>query len=197
MSKIFWITGVMILMLSGVAPAVTEFVVADFDRGEPPNNIGGDYGTWNHDASDPTQGCYFFAEPDDFRNPQEGYCVRLDYDVQSKNAAFNGFWMKLKDADVSEYDTLTFWVKGTKDGKFTSRFKLELKDGEGHRVIYPIEGVTSEWQEMKIDLKGIPSAANVNWKKMAEFVLVFDDLLATYKEGTVFVDHVVFKKGKA
>ena len=57
----------------GTARAARDLVVADFDSGQPPNNIGGDYGTWNHDPNDDTQGCYYFAEPDDYKNSAKGY----------------------------------------------------------------------------------------------------------------------------
>lgn len=190
-----WSVAAVLVFISSLAFAGDELVVADFDRGEPPNNIGGEYGTWNHDPNDPTQGCYFFSEPDDYKNPAKGYCIRLDYDVLSKNAAFNGFWMKLKGIDVSQYDTLSFWVKGGGDGKFTKRFKVELNDGDGKRAIFPIEGVTSEWQEITLKIKSAKS--DLNWSKMSEVVVVFDDIRATYKEGTVFVDQVAFKKGQA
>ncbi|HNV85827.1 MAG TPA: carbohydrate binding domain-containing protein [Candidatus Omnitrophota bacterium] len=169
-----------------------ELVVADFNRGEAPNNVGGDYGTWNSSPKDPSQGCYMFAEPDDFKDPKEGYCIRLDYDVQSQSPAFNGFWMKLKGVDLSGYNVLSFWVKGTPDNKFTQRFKLELKDTEGKRAVYPVEGITPEWKEVRINFKSTTSP--VNWKKMDELVLIFDDILATYKEGTIFIDQISFGK---
>lgn len=191
MKKLFGIL-FFIVLFSTALYAADEAVVADFNKGEPPNNLGGPYGTWNHDPNDDSQGCYFFNEPDDYKDPANGYCVRLDYDVQSKNPAFNGFWMKLKGFDASPYNTLTFWVKGGSEGKFTTRFKLEVKDGEGRRAIYPVEGITEAWQEIKINFKA--AKAEMNWKNLAEMVIVFDDILATYKEGTVLVDQVSFKK---
>jgi len=177
---------------SAAHAAKGELLVADFNRGEPPSNIGGDYGTWNSAPKDPSQGCYMFAEPDDFRDSKEGYCLRLDYDVQSQSPAFNGFWMKLKGVDLSGYDILSFWVKGTPDSKFTQRFKMELKDADGKRAVYPVEGITSNWKEIQINFKNTTSP--VNWKNMSELVLIFDDILATYKEGAIFIDQVTFKK---
>jgi hypothetical protein len=169
-----------------------EFVVADFDSGESPNNLGGDFGTWNYDPDDETQGCLFFFEPDDHKNPLKGYCARLDDDVQSSNPAFNGFWMKLKGTDLGAYDQMSFWVKGLGDGKFTSRFKVELKNNLGERAVYVVENVTQEWQEITIDFK---KASGINnWSQIEEFTFVFDDILATYKEGTIFIDHLSFRK---
>lgn len=185
-------TFIFLILFSTSLYAADQLVIADFDKGEPPNNLGGPYGTWNHDPDDDSQGCYYFGEPDDYKDPAKGYCLRLDYDVQSKNPAFNGFWMKLKGLDASPYNFLSFWVKGGEEGKFTKVFKLELKDGEGKRAIFPVEGVSDKWQEIKINFKA--SKAQINWKNLSEFVLVFDDLLATYKEGTVLVDQVTLSK---
>jgi len=32
-------------------------VVADFDTGDKPNNLGGDFGAWDKDPNDESQGC--------------------------------------------------------------------------------------------------------------------------------------------
>lgn len=168
-----------------------EWVIADFDSAEVENAVGGDFGVWNYDPQDSTQGCYYSFEPDDYRDPKDGYCVRLDYDVQSEDPAFNGFWMKLKGADFSGYSILSFWVKGSEKGNFTSRFKVELKNQKGERAVYPVEGVTGEWKEIRIAFKENPAVSD--WSRMEEFVIVFDDLLATAREGSVLLDQIALK----
>ncbi|MDD4879251.1 MAG: hypothetical protein PHR22_02205, partial [Candidatus Omnitrophica bacterium] len=45
-----------ILLFAGQVFAET-LVTADFDSGDKPNNIGGDFGAWNKDEADMTQGC--------------------------------------------------------------------------------------------------------------------------------------------
>jgi hypothetical protein len=182
-----------LFLFGQTAWAANELVVGDFNTGEPPNNVGGTYGTWNHDPNDDSQGCFYFHEPEDSQKQPDGFSIRLDYDVQSKNPAFNGFWIKLAGIDVSEFNALSFWVRGAEDGKFTTRFKVEVKDDQGHRAIYPVQGVTAEWQEISIDFKKTKQS-EMNWKKMTELVVVFDDIVATYKEGTVYVDQIAFKK---
>ena len=57
-----------------------------------------------------------------------GYSIRLDYDVDSPNPAYNGFWMKLGNLDASAYNTLNFYIRGIADTAFTKRVKIELKD---------------------------------------------------------------------
>lgn len=183
------------LIFSGTAYAQSEeLAIADFNEGVPPNNIGGDFGSWNYDPSDETQGCYDSLEPDDYRDPKTGYCLRLDYDVQSPNPAFNGFWMKLKGIDLSDYNTLSFWVKGAKNGKFTKRFKVELKNNMGKRAVYPVIGVTKKWKEVRINFKN--TRAIKDWTRMSEFTVVFDDLFTTFKEGTIYIDQIEFKNTK-
>ncbi|MBI4550415.1 MAG: hypothetical protein HY714_05770 [Candidatus Omnitrophica bacterium] len=180
------------LIAAPAAWAANELLVGDFNAGEPPNNVGGAYGTWNHDPNDDTQGCFYFHEPEDSQQNPDGFAIRLDYDVQSKNPAFNGFWIKLAGIDTSEFNVLSFWVRGGADGKFTTRFKVEVKDDQGHRAIYPVQGITAEWQEIRIEIKKTKS--ELNWKKMTEMVVVFDDIVATYKEGTIYIDQISFKK---
>lgn len=172
-----------------------EILVADFNRGEAPNNLGGAYGPWNSDPNDPEQGCYLVDEADDYKDAKNGYCIRLDYDVQSKKPAFNGFWTKLNNLDVTGYDVLSFWVKGTPDGKFSTAFKVELKDSQGKRAVYSVTGVSKEWKEFAIEFK--KTKAPMDWKKLTEFVVTFDDIVSTYKEGTIYLDQVVFKKKSA
>ena len=42
-----------------------ELIISDFDTGDKPNNLGGDFGSWNKDPEDSTQGCTISFETDD------------------------------------------------------------------------------------------------------------------------------------
>jgi len=167
-------------------------VVADFDLGIKPNNVGGDWGAWNFDPEDREQGTEDSIEADDYKNPSSGRCLRIDYDVQSPNPAFNGLWMKLGGLDATPYSWLSFYVRGPSDGKFTKRFKVELKNETGERAPYLVDGVSTEWKEIRIPFKAEPSFED--WSRLTEFVIVFDDILATYKEGTIYLDQIEFQK---
>lgn len=182
--------GIGVLLLLGAPPAqAARVLVADFNSGEKPNNIGGNFGTWNYDPKDSTQGSYESFEPDDVKDPESGYSLRVDYDVLSPKPAFNGVWMKLQGLDTSPYETLSFWVKGFGE-KFTSRFKVELKTHKGERAVYPVDGVTASWQEIRIPFKN--TKAITDFSKLDEFVIVFDDIVATYKEGIILMDEISF-----
>ena len=95
-----------LLGLAGPAWAST-LLVDDFDRGQKPNALGGDFGSWDKDPSDPTQKCTIsFDKAGAFGGV--GYSLKIDYDVDSPNPAYNGFWMKLQGSNVSSYAKLTF-----------------------------------------------------------------------------------------
>lgn len=170
------------------AAAGRELVLADFDSGDKPNNIGGDFGTWDKDPNDETQSSQMTFEADDALGNGSGYSIRLDYDVDSPNPAYNGFWMKLNNLDATAYNTLNFYVKGSKEKDFTKRLKIELKDSTMKPSPYIISGITNEWQKFSIPFEKF--ARIKSWNTLSEFVVVFDDINSNPKSGTIFVDHV-------
>ena len=176
-----------LLGLAGSVWAAT-LLVDDFDRGEKPNALGGDFGSWDKDPSDPTQKCTIaFDKTNAFGGV--GYSLKIDYDVDSPNPAYNGFWMKLQGTDLSAYKKLTFYVRGDNTRGFTPQIKLELKNGK-EVGRYLLKGVTDQWLQVSIPLKDF--AGLTDWKGMTEFVIVFDDLTSTKKVGTVYLDEITF-----
>jgi hypothetical protein len=163
--------------------------VADFDNGAKPNDIGGDFGAWDKDPNDDTQGCReaFFSPGADGK----GKCIKLTFDVDSPNPAYNGFWMKLVDRDLRPYGKLVFYVKGDKEAGFTSKMKVELKNGSEVSPYY-IDGITDAWQKIELPLKSFKRISD--WSKMKELVLVFEDSQATVKSGVIYFDNVSFEK---
>ena len=172
--------------------AGTELVIADFNTGDKPNNIGGDFGTWDKDPNDDSQSTKMKFEPEDALGNPAGYSVRLDYDVDSPNPAYNGFWMKLKGADASGFNTLTFYMKGDASKDFTKRVKIELKDQSNKPSAYVVANVTGEWQKVSIPFEKFRRISD--WSSMNEFVVVFDDMNSRPKSGTILIDQVAFSK---
>jgi hypothetical protein len=166
-------------------------VIADFDTGDKPNNIGGDFGGWDKDPNDETQSTQMSFEPDDALGDPAGYSIRLDYDVDSPNPAYNGFWMKLNGENASAYNTLSFYIKGGKDG-FSKRVKIELKGMDNKPSPYIVSGITDQWQKIQIPFSKFRRITD--WSAMNEFVVVFDDINSSPKTGTIYVDHVAFEK---
>lgn len=177
--------------LIGVATAAmaATLLVDDFDRGEKPNVLGGDFGSWDKDPIDPTQKCSVtFDKANAFGGV--GYSLRLDYDVDSPNPAYNGFWMKLQNTNVSTTKKLTFYVKGDAARGFTPQIKVELKNGK-EVGRYLLKGITDQWQQVSIPLNSFEGIND--WTAMTEFVLVFDDLTSTKKVGSILIDEIAFE----
>lgn len=174
------------------AAAANELVIADFDTGDKPNNIGGDFGGWDKDPNDETQGTKMSFDSDDSQGDPSGYAIRLDYDVDSPNPAYNGFWMKLNGEDATAYNTLNFYVKGDGKAGFTKRAKVELKDMNNKPSAYIVSGITDQWQKISIPFEKFRRIEN--WNSLNEFVIVFDDINSSPKTGSVLIDQVTLSK---
>jgi len=179
------------LMVAGRGNAAI-LKVADFDSGSKPNNLGGDFGAWNKDETDLTQTCMdsFSSE---VKYGDKGYSLKLAYDVDSPNPAYNGFWTKLQNQNLIDYKELVFYVKGEEEKGFTTRFKVELKNPT-QVASFLVAGVTSDWQKVVIPLQKFK--AITDWSQMTEFVVVFDDLTSNPKEGVIYIDDIYFSDGK-
>lgn len=179
-----------VAMSAGKAPAVpSELVVADFDSGRKPNNIGGDFGAWIKDPGDPMQGS---IESFDRANAYggKGNALRLIYSVKSPRPAYGGLWMRLENLDATRFDDLAFRVKGDASLGFTSTFKVELKDATDQASHVYVRGVTDRWQDITIPLKEFQGMANA--ARLNEFVVVVEDNRATAKQGVIYLDDIRF-----
>ena len=178
-----------LVMGFGAAMGATTLLVDDFNRGEKPNALGGDFGSWDKDPNDPTQKCTIsFDKVDPFGGV--GYSLKIDYDVDSPNPAYNGVWMDLKGSDLSSYKQLVLYVKGDATRGHTSQVKLEIKNGsEVGR--YTLKGITDDWQQVRIPLSEFQGISS--WMGIKEFVMVFDDVTSTKKVGTLYLDEIAFE----
>ena len=184
------VIGYMPMIASAVA--VEELVVLDFDTGDKPNNLGGDFGAWDKDPNDDTQWCEVsFEYGDDALGEPDGYSLRLSYDVDSPSPAYNGFWTKLEGEDFSDYNTLNLYVKGDSEKGFTKRLKIELKDYQ-KTAAYIVSGVTEKWQKVSIPFEKFRTISD--WSSMNEFVIVFDDINSNPKEGSILFDQVTVSR---
>lgn len=173
--------------------ASSTLVVADFNSGTKPNNIGGDFGCWIKDPSDPMQGCIESFDRD-HRFGNSGYALRLIYSVQSSNPAFGGLWMRLQNLNASGFDNLAFRVRGDAAMGFTTVFKVELKDALDQSSYHYVRTVTDQWQDVTIPLNEFQGPTNFN--RLKEFVITFEDSTATAKRGVIYLDDVRFTKNQ-
>jgi hypothetical protein len=178
-----------IAMVVGGMVHAAPLVVDDFDSGSKPNRLGGDFGSWDKDPNDQTQGCQI-AFDSTVKHGDLGYAIKIDYDVESPNPAYNGFWMKLNNLDASKYTSLTFYTKGDSEKGFTSQVKIELKN-RNEVGKYMVTGLTDQWQKIAIPLskfRGLNDAT-----ALTEFVVVFDDINSTEKYGAIYIDDIAFE----
>ena len=175
----------MVLGSAGTASAAS-LLIDDFNDGEKPNALGGDFGSWNKDEADPTQKCVNMFDSINAYGGV-GYALKLDYDVDSPNPAYNGFWMKLQEIDATPYKYLVFYIKGDMTNSFSPQIKIELKSG-AEVGKYLLKGITEEWQRVRIPLQDFVGLTMLN--PMSEFVIVFDDINSKPKVGTIYVDEI-------
>ncbi len=170
--------------------APEKLVIADFNNGMKPNNLGGDYGAWDKDPADTTQFCEAEFSSDE-KTGDSGYAMKLVYDVDSPSPAYNGFWMKLEESDLTPYETLTVSIKGDTDKGFTNKIVIELKNMQSQvgKVLLP---VTGEWQEKTIPLSSFSGVKD--FSSMTEFVVVFDDANSNPKTGAIYIDNIHVNK---
>ncbi len=170
------------------ALAAGDLVIADFNTGEKPNQLGGDFGAWDKDPADETQKAEMSFTGDDALGEPGGYAVRINYDVDSPNPAYNGFWMKLNSLDAAPFNTLYFYLRGDENAGYPQRVKIELKDDSLKASPYIVTGITSEWQKFPVPFEKFRRVGN--WSSLQEFVIVFDDVNSSAKTGTVYLDQV-------
>lgn len=185
-------------MLLGLFCVITnaqsnKLVVADFNQGENLTNFGESFGAWDKDANDLTQSCKMSFAADDALGEKNGKSLELDYDVDSPNPAYNGFWLKISNAKIADFDTLSFYLKGDANTGFTSKIKIELKDKKKGKATFFVENITAQWQKISLILDTKSFDKNDS-KPLEEFVIVFDDLNSKPKTGRIFIDQIEFSK---
>ena len=183
------VAGPLLLALAGSA----QLMVADFNSGAKPNNVGGDFGCWIKDPNDPMQGCVEAIDAKD-RYGGKGFALRLIYSVASKNPAYGGLWMRLQNLDASRFDALAFRVRGDAGMGYTKTFKVELKDALDQSSHHYVTSVTDQWQDVVIPLSAFEGMANP--RKLKELVIVFEDTTATAKQGVIYLDDIRFTSAK-
>lgn len=175
-----------------VAPAIAkEIVIADFNTGDKPNNVGGDFGSWDKDPNDPTQGTKMSFNPDE-KYGKDGFSLQLDYDVDSPNPAYNGFWMKLGDVDASYYNKFVLYIKGDEAKGYPQKLKIELKNANGEVGKAYITQISGTWAPVEVPFSSFQGIKD--FSKMTEFTIVFEDSVSRPKAGTVYIDNIGFAR---
>ncbi|MDP8233468.1 MAG: glucoamylase family protein [Candidatus Saelkia tenebricola] len=149
------------------------------------------FGAWDKDPDDFTQNCFDSFSPL-VKKGEKGYSLRIDYDVDSPNPAFNGIWFKLENKNLNDYRYLVLSAKGDKKRGFTKHFKLELKNTQGEKGIHYLTDLEDDWKQYVIPLNKFMGISEFD--KMQELIFVFEDWRVTDKEGTIYIDDAYFTK---
>ena len=168
-------------------------VVADFDSGAAQNNRGGNIEVWlAGDGSDPTQFSKMSFANDDALGNASGHCLKIEYDVDSENPAYNGVRIDLNNFDATAYKTLSFYIKGDAAAGFAKMLKIELIGKNKLPSPHMVDGITDQWQKITIPLTEFFLIKD--WSTLQKFVVVFSDIASDPKVGTIYLDHVSFSK---
>ena len=164
----------------------SEFLIEDFDNASVTGKQ--NFGTWDKDPEDTTQFCEMEIDPVN-RKGDSGASLKLKYDVESTNPAFNGFWIKLPEKDYSLYSHVSVTVKGGKDG-YPSKFKIELKGKSGIGYAY-VTTTSEDWTKIDVPLQSFKGLKD--FKDLSELVLVFEDQTVGKKTGSLYLEDIVFE----
>lgn len=191
MKKVLILSAVIFSFSFLIKAQSSKLLIADFNKSE--TSLGEQFGIWDKDANDFTQSCKMSFAKDDALGEKEGKSLQLDYDVDSPNPAYNGFWLKINKAKTADFDTLSFYVKGDESKGFTPRIKIEIKDKKGGKASFLVENITDKWQKISLTLDKRSFDLNQP-NPFTEFVIVFDDINSRPKTGRIFVDQIEFSK---
>ncbi|MBN1587451.1 MAG: hypothetical protein JW937_08535 [Candidatus Omnitrophica bacterium] len=176
--------------------SVPHTLVDNFDKGktsgvftERENSLGAFQGTF---AKRPSY--TLITKSQEHRVGATGQGLIIDFQTKG---GWCGWYTLLNGIDVSEYNALTFWIKGAEGAeKFDVGFAdKQMQDLEIDAVyaglvspFLPAGRVTTEWQQAKIPISRI--SAQINLEEMGSLVFWF-----RYEgTGRVYVDDVMFAK---
>ena len=127
---------------------------------------------------------------------REGFVLQADYQTPRLWAALV---LDLKNANIEQYDTLTFFAKGQNDGSMPLVPKIELKRPADHsRVgIAYLRDVTNTWKQFTIPLKDLQQFGQdpflCGWTDMSELNFTLESARAG-KAGTIFLDDIYLER---
>lgn len=162
--------------------AKTGIIIEDFNSGK----ISG-YGAWEKDPDDKDESASVELV-NHTKIGNEGYSLKITYDVDSPEGAYNGLWLKIAEKNFSGYESLKIAIKGDPTVGFTKVIKCELKNAYGEVGVRYIREITDKWK--KFELKFSEFKGLTKLKKITEFVLVFEDKLSDPMTGAIFIDNI-------
>jgi hypothetical protein len=169
---------------AGKSSGPNKVLIADFESAEVTwDTLGGQITTWLRDANDSTVN-FKLSRVELDRDGRKIGCLRIDYDVESPNAAFGGVNLALEHANGAGCSTLELWVRGE-----PSAVKLELHGKGGIGSTY-LRGIRSDaWTQFKIPYPKLGGLIT-DWSDLERIVFVIEDGTAQPKTGSLMLDEI-------
>ena len=196
--KRIWLRVIFVLGIVSFFPSASfaqnsgKALIDDLNDADMTNKLGGQWEVWLRTQDDPTQNCQMSFVSDDATGDPSGNSMRLDYDVDSENPAYNGVRTDLKNFDASGFKTLNLYIKGDAARGFPPNLKIELIGPDKRPSPYIINGITDKWQKFTVPLSEFWLIQD--WKSLEKFVVVFADITSDPKVGTIYVDQIYYSK---
>jgi len=161
-----------------------KMVLADFDRNDKAQVMG----VFDRNPMDNDQWISMsFVDGGAFPEKENRFLL-LDYDVESGQPAKAVFWFKLKNTDLSDFDSLHLFLKADPETGGTKNVIVEFTDQFHRRAPYVLTGISEEWQEFSIPFKRFSRIRD--WSSVKQFSIVLDDIYSLPKKGKLFVDEI-------
>lgn len=126
------------------------------------------------------------------KQDEEGYSLHLSYDISQQNA-YAGYVTMLNNIDLTEYQTITFWIKG-KHGKETLLIGLRDQPGHESKLLvdrYLVQGILTDWQKVTIPLTAFTNIPH--WKAIENLNLCLESWI-NRQESSIYIDDLQFEK---
>lgn len=180
------LTGCHQLVPDTPTPSVPPLVVADFDRCQRTNNLGGEM-VPAYNLPDSLTESYV-------EEAGRACVARLEFDI----SGWAAFWLKLQGADLRPYRTLRFDVRADPQPGIPGQMKIELKRSQGAEIgIVYVKDIGADWKTVRVDLADFratganPRLATLGG--MEDLVFVFEAAKAGGK-GVVYVDNIALER---
>lgn len=176
-------------------------VLDDFNTGAAQNFFGGVNDVWYNNA---TINAFYYANPDKILG-RTGYSLKLIYDISGGHDYYGGYYMKLNDKDISQYNYLSFWVRSDSGN---DSLKIEIKcstnviipdvqnkwKAEIYTTDYLDSGITTAWQKVMIPMDVCLSLYQMT--NMYELTFTLENSAALRSgspvSGVIYIDDIVF-----
>jgi len=186
---------------------MSPVTIDSFNKAITANEIGGGTGAWVSAPTDPGLKCKSSFD-EDIKVGEAGHSLKIEYDMRDSHkyvmpkaneitpaiqkpaaSASCGYFTHLLGIDLSGYDNLVMWMKGSKENGYTSKVDIEIKS-DNNTARYTIVGISDKWKKFKVPLWKLRSIKN--WTHMKEIVLVFGENI-TNKNGVIWIDDISFE----